>query len=398
MPIMTAVGQRPDKPSSRKETITMSKTVALLLTLAAALAVAPRAHAQALPIGTISVSNLIVPCTAVANGSLFFAGMSCQSATISCPNTASIQLTFGYAGPASPQGTVVFFSGGSGLTPTESGDDILTYAASYANTFEIVQVEWNSAWEDPSSNGAGGNILTAACRPATFLNYINVSNIHQQGAMCSQGSSAGGAAIAYSMAWYGAANYLNNVEFTSGPVLSEIDQGCTYPNASTPTICGPGDNAYCSPKTVPWSDEVIYVPNYNQGVSNWSGIPGPNQINGVCGTSTVNPANYPLWAAMSTVDGASAGATPTFNYPNTTKHGWLCQSLASGTGPPNNSGPEGKFFYDAVNATGDNKLVVTGIEMCQGAEGTAGGIDPDNTSWSGSEAVGHDMLNQCKVP
>jgi hypothetical protein len=374
----------------------MSRRITLLLFLAAALALAPRARAQALPLGTIAVAKNIVSCTAVANGSMFYPGMNCQSATISCPNAASIDLTFGYTGPASPQGTVVFFSGGSGTAPTESGDDILTYAASYVNTFEVVQVEWDSAWEDPSSNGTGGNILAAACRPATFLNFINGSSMHQQGAMCSQGSSAGSAAIAYSMAWYGAASYLTNVELISGPVLSEIDQGCTYPNALTPTICGTGDNAYCSLKTVSWSDEVIYVPSYNQAVSNWSGIPGPTQMNGVCGTSTVNPANYPLWAAMSTVDGTSPGATPVFNYPKVAKHGWLCQSLASGT--PNNSGPEGKYFYDAINKTGDTNLVVTGIEMCQGAEGVAGGIDPDNTNWKGSVAVEHDMLGQCQVP
>jgi hypothetical protein len=103
---------------------------------------------------------------------------------------------------------------------------------------------------DPSSNGSGGSILSAACRPATFLNYINSSPFHSKGSMCAQGASAGSGAIGYSMAWYGAASYLKNVELIVGPVFSEIDQGCANPNAATPTICAAG-TSYCSLATSP---------------------------------------------------------------------------------------------------------------------------------------------------
>jgi hypothetical protein len=42
--------------------------------------------------------------------------------------------------------------------------------------------------------------------------------------MCALGDSAGSAAIAYSLAYYGAGSYLDNVELLSGPVLSDIEQ------------------------------------------------------------------------------------------------------------------------------------------------------------------------------
>lgn len=49
-------------------------------------------------------------------------------------------------------------------------------------------------------------------------------------------SSAGAAAIAYPLAWYGAdrntpGGYLDTVLFTSGPTLSDIKAGCQYPQA-----------------------------------------------------------------------------------------------------------------------------------------------------------------------
>jgi hypothetical protein len=221
-----------------------------------------------------------------------------------------------------------------------------------------------------------GSLLAAACRPATFLSYINSSSLHSSGAMCAQGASAGSAQVAYSMAWYGAAGYLTNVELIVGPVFSEIDQGCTYPNAATPTVCAAG-TPYCSPKTLPWSDAVIYVPSDNSYVSAWSGLPA-------CATSSVNSANYPLWKAMGIVDGSSSGATPTFNYSNTTKHAWLCSTLnqtnCGNSSCPNNTSSQGKYFYDAISAAEglSSNLVVTGVTGCTSAEGVSTATDPDS--------------------
>src|SRR5208282_4513681 len=46
---------------------------------------------------------------------------------------------------------------------------------------------------------------------------------------CAQGFSAGSSAVAYALAWYGAGSYLDNAELLSGPVFSDIQQGCEYP-------------------------------------------------------------------------------------------------------------------------------------------------------------------------
>ena len=373
----------------------MQRTTALFLVIAVTISIARLAAGQSMPLGTVTVraGQDPVSCGTVKNGSKFYPGMLCQTATVSCPNAADIQVTYGCGGgPANPQGTVVLFSGSAGTSPDGDGDDMATYAASYINTFEVVEFEWASAWQDPSSNGSGGDILAAACRPATFLNYVSSSGLNV-GTMCAQGSSAGSAAVAYSMAWYGQASSLTNVELIAGPVLSEIDQGCTYPNAGTPTLCAAGSSNYCSPKTVSWTDADIYVPNDATSVSSWSGIPA-------CASSGVNSSNYAAWAAMSIVDGSNSGYAPSFSYP-TPIHGWVCQSYSSCDAPgcPNNSASEGKFFYDAVfNGEGGtvnfSRMELTGTQQCAGAEGVVQGIDPDSGGHE-SSAITTDMGQKC---
>src|SRR2546423_14143085 len=70
---------------------------------------------------------------------------------------------------------------------------------------------------------------------------------------CAQGSSAGSAAIAYALAWYGAGDstvqnggYLDNVELLAGPPLSDIYEGCEYPRDGAVTVCGTGGVAACA--------------------------------------------------------------------------------------------------------------------------------------------------------
>jgi hypothetical protein len=117
------------------------------------------------------------------------------------------------------------------------------------------------------------------------------------------------------------------------------------------------------------------------------------------GCATTVGSNGSAWTAMGIVDGAMTGATANFNFPGVAKHGWLCQSSVSCSSPscPNNSAAQGKYFYDAINATGDTALTVTGIEACQMAEGVAQGKDPDNTSLNGAQAVEDDMIANCQL-
>jgi hypothetical protein len=304
---------------------TMKITTMAVFVLVCAGALGAWAQSNPLPLGIVTPGPVIGPCSSaiVPNHSMFGANMTCADLSVtSCSNTQKLDAIYGYYVPANPKGTIVLFSGGPGTMPAENAGEETSYANDYeAAGYAVVQIEWGMEWEDPT-NGSGGNILNAACRPATFLNWVNTNPaLRPSGtAMCSQGGSAGSAAIAYSLAWYGAGSYMTNVELLSGPVLSEIDQGCTYPNALNMPICSAGQYG-CTAKTIPWSDYVIYVPNYNNAINGWSGLQA-------CGTSLVNPADYPKWAMMSIVDGSSGSVTPIFNYPNTTMHGWICQDYA----------------------------------------------------------------------
>jgi hypothetical protein len=357
-------------------------TLALLIfvTLGAIFVVAPSAHAQ-IPLGSVSV-RVSDPVSCGTVNSSFYNGMQCRSTTVSCPNTDDIGVTFGYIGPtvrSSPLGTVVFFAGSDGTSPYIDGG--LYYAGQYVSNYTIVQFEW-SAWQKASPSGTyPDSILAAACRPATLLKYFYTSNTHQTStAMCAQGSSAGSAAIAYAMSWYGAAGgssgYLTNVELQSGPVLSEIDQGCST-SAPTLTLCNGA--SFCTAATQTeaaggaWTNNAGYTPNDQTAINQWSGLTG-------CGTSS-GSGNLTAWKNMSIVDGSYSGVTPVFSFGSGVhEHGWLCYSYKSGTctaNCPNNSAAQGYYWYTALNGASDVNFKVTGTQSCNNAEGVSDGTDPD---------------------
>lgn len=143
-------------------------------------------------------------------------GGICKHFTISgCPSAQTLGVIINYVQPGmTSRGTIVFFSGGGGTTPTTDTGQELSFAADYlAARFAMVQTRWDSDWESTNSPSDGGlpyapNILLAACRPATLLSKINSSStFHPAGAMCAQGGSAGSAAVAYSLVWYGAKTF-----------------------------------------------------------------------------------------------------------------------------------------------------------------------------------------------
>ena len=253
---------------------------------------------------------------------MFLQGMMCWNATVNCPNTDSINAVFGYKVPPQPpkvKGTIVLFSGGPGTAPSEYADNNSNYAADYyAKGYAVVLLEWASPWEKAYASNTNESTLTAACRPATLMNYISNTFLVADGPSCAQGSSAGSAAIAYAMSWYGA-SYLKNVELLSGPVLSQIDQGCAYPPKGDVTICPSPQSDHCTTGTAPWGNSPMYVHDDQLYINSWSGLQS-------CAVPGVTQAEITQWANMSIVDGVASGAAAVFNFPNTTKHGWLCAS------------------------------------------------------------------------
>jgi hypothetical protein len=346
-------------------------SVLIAVVLAGSIA-ATTAHAQHAPLrlGTVTGTTQLASCP-----SDFHAGMTCFVAQMSCPNTVNIGFTYGFENPAGPsKGTIVFLEGGTGTSVSGSVDYLEKYLD---NDFQVVQLAWDSAWEVTNASSST-SIKTAACRPATFLNFVS-QNIYSDGGMCAQGDSAGSGAVAYSLAWYGAANFLDKVELMSGPVFGDIEQGCVVPNAPTVNVCATGQFG-CNGEE--WPDSPAYVGGDITAIDHWS---GNSTCNG--GNATTQKAELG-WKAMSIVDGTN---NPSFSYPRTAMAGWLCSNVAT---EQNNSAAQGEFFYEQFTSSGQTAgYSVTRIDHCSGNEGVSDGVTPQGEN--GLTAIGRDMIAGC---
>ena len=283
--------------------------------------------------------------------------MSCKTATVSsCQGaTDGWQVTIGYLSPAGVIGTapakglIVLHSGDGGVEPASYALTDAYFRAGY----EVVQIAWTDDWEmidDPfpiTTPATYGNIQNAACRPATVFNWVynnllpSVQAGFSQAGMCGVGASAGSAAVAYSLAYYGAYNWFDNVELLSGPVLSDISQGCQLPAAASVNVCGL-QNCGAPPHTYQcgcqlgaggstWSLEPTYIQGAQSAVAKWT---NDNTCNNTFPTFT-SAQSEARWLAQSVVDqapGGSNGAVPIYNYPKTAMSAWLCRSVHN----PNN--------------------------------------------------------------
>jgi hypothetical protein len=198
---------------------------------------------------------------------------------------------------------------------------------------------------DPIPQGTYGNIQNAACRPATVFNWIfanlfpNVQTANKTAAMCAVGDSAGSAAVAYSITYYGASNWFDNVELLSGPVTSDVEQGCGVGpgiGGNNPvTVCGQtnymgGQYGCALGGGSTWTLGPEYMPRAIAAVAKWT---NDNTCSNTFPTITSGSSNA-NWLAQSIVDqapGGSTGATPIFNYPKTAMSAWLCRSVVNNT-------------------------------------------------------------------
>jgi hypothetical protein len=282
-------------------------------------------------------------------GAGFSTGAICQSATVSCPKTVDIGVTWGTVGSGTA-GRIVVLNGNGDTVP-----DGAEYATQYTQAgFVVTQIIFASDWED------GGDLLAAACRPATVLDYFHSQTT--AGAYCAQGISAGSGAIGYGLAWYGLSAELDNVELTVGPVFSNIVAGCEVP--------------YAPPVTVIPTNGASFVddPQYNiewPSVSTWTATsclpPG--------GSSAADLASE---AAQSTIQ---PGAL--LNYPHTSIAAWDCNN---GLNP---SAAQSYLFLQQVTTP----WALTSISGCTGAEGTSTGVTPQGVP--ADTATGDDMVAQC---
>ena len=346
--------------------------------------------------------------------------LNCYTATVSgCPNADRWGLTFGYLNPAAIQpplvsnalGTIVMFIGDGGVQSALSGTT--PFADAYFKAgYEIVEFAWNDDWEytsDPIPPNTYGNILNAACRPATFLNYVyttyflgainNQSNPNT--GFCAHATSAGSAAVAYSLAYYGAGSWLDNVEMISGPVFSDIKQGCEEPAPNPVTVCGLNGGMQLGCQLGgggTWTLSPSYI-GVNGQVGLWTGDRTCSNLWPVATSSASNAS----WLGQSIVNQSTGGQgqppVPTFSYPGTAMSAWLCRSVASGFGQPNNSSPQGQIFYAQAGATGPQQpYAIYAVDGCHYSEevgdGNVPGYQPGifNGHVNGLTAVPDDMI------
>jgi hypothetical protein len=328
-----------------------------------------------LPLGSVT-KILSISCPAG-----FFSGMTCFTANVSCPGTADIQVSFGHATPANVKGTIFLHGGSGGTTPFDYGPSAAqTYPKGYfAAGFRIVQLAWATDWEDTGLNPR--NIKSAACRPATLAKHV-FTRIHggpsSNGAMCTHGHSGGSGAMAYAIAYYGASDYLDKVELTSGPVFGDIEAGCKVPNVPRITICGP-EQYGC--RGLAWMDFPQYGKQSVNSIDRWTGDATCNATHG----DKTSPASNAAWKGMSVVDGSDGGL---FSYPKTAISGWLCSNAQ------NNSAAQGNYFYGQIkNASQTAAYSLHRIDNCPAAEDIWNGTDVMGAS--GFTASVNAMVSGC---
>lgn len=373
----------------------MNRTNRLLYCLAVMLGLIVSVQAQNTVLGRFTLGKPASCPSAKNSTDPFASGMSCfVDNSISCPDTENIGLSFGHLMPSGvPLGVVVLLPGAGGQNASQEQET--QFATKYAAAgYEVVQLQWDSDWEDSTSGNPDSphplNIQAAACRPATFLShvystfYLPLQAQEATAGMCAQGFSAGSGALGYALAWYGAATsaeyHLDKVDLLSGPVFSDIEQGCEVPIPPPQTVCE-GSPSFCQMGSqAPWDGSVNYLDSPLNSVRAWTGkksCGGPKM-------TTLESDND--WVGQSIVNPPAA---PTLQYPDTVVTSWLCA-----TGTLNNSLGQGWLFGQQV-AGANPGFSLYAVQNCPVAEAVygAGATVPALQNESGFTAILNDMTS-----
>lgn len=301
--------------------------------------------AQTLPLGTISNATS----TTCVLGT--YPGSTCTNVTVSCPNVADIQATYGYHAPKGTMLGVIAFVNGS--QDTNPGG--ISYIKGYLLFgFASYQVWFQTGWEP---TGETPNLMNSACRLATLLSYLQQQNPASPFGV--QAGSGGAGAVGYAMAWYGLVPQV--VELTSGPVFSDIQLGCEAPRPK-PVLIVPTDGAT-------WTLGLTYDQRDTQAnMQAWTGDPT------CAGRAKTSTASNTAWKAMSIV---SAGSQNFF--PTTVISGWVCNNGM------NNSAAQAYTWYAQLTSPGS----LTAMTNCAGTEDVDNATTPQGIT--GMAAITADM-------
>lgn len=371
------------------------------------------AQSNPLTLGKVTTFSVETPCPAGEHGSKPLSYATCYMATVDdCPSYQSgvtippINANVGVSTPPNWNNSTIFLhSGGNGEDYFDAKPDTgkyVSYANQYYNAgFQVVQIAWLGNWADNTNEPPLKVAKYEACRTATILNFaytsplIHNSGANSSGAMCAQGHSAGSAAMAYPLAWYGASSYLNSVLLTSGPVYANIAAGCQYPPASqfkNPiTVCPSGQFGCQAGAANTWPNTVQYL---NDGTSSFvaeiTDNP-PGNCNNYTGSGTPTTSDNQDWLKMSI---GSSGAS--YSYPKTSLYAYLCnnplntQTMTN----QNNAAGEGQLFYQNITSASQVlNYAVYGVTGCVNYEEIWDGNISNGSSAFTSSA--QNMINSC---
>jgi hypothetical protein len=242
-------------------------------------------------------------------------GAACTSVSVSCPKLPDLTATLSEAFPTgTAKGTIILINGGGGTSFFNSG-----FANAYFNDgFRVVQLAWTTDWED--TGGVG--VKSAACRNATLFRYVfyTVQGADRTSGFCAQGTSGGGAAIAYALAQYRLSDYFDYVVIGAGPGVARMDYACDRSLYTGPTL-----------NLCPLLTNAPYAFSSGKKVNLWENTT-------TCNVTPALQSDIDKWAADAIVTTGS-----NFTYPKTAMSWFFCV-----TPPVNNSTGQGKFLIDQV--------------------------------------------------
>ena len=172
---------------------------------------APAPSSTVLPYGQATGSA--VPCPAGSSPST-----TCTNLVVTCPSVPAASATLRrWAEPGTAdRGTMLLTTGGDGALFTTQVSTLATsmIATFTADGLSVVEL----AWQPPGIWG-GPRARTLACRYATAAKWVN-ENLHTGGRgalFAAQGTSGGASQIAFGLAHYGIADFLELANLGGGP-------------------------------------------------------------------------------------------------------------------------------------------------------------------------------------
>jgi len=274
-----------------------------------ALGTAPDILAAA-ALGTVTNVRSLASCPAGAP-----AGAACRQVTVTnCPGITGEPLDAVVAllpQTGTLRGTVVHFSG-SGGTGFQIGGTTQYQAAGFRNVY----IAWQAAWEQTQSAG----IKTAACRPATIIQWVfSTPGLHggsRAVGFCGEGFSGGSGQLGYALAHYGMGSILDYVNELSGPPFARIDLGCDGDATANATVCGATD--------------TLRLPG---SLTAWENIQPPL----TCGSTGVPATELARWRS----DSIAVGGV--YDYPQTQVQFFACTFQATAVTA------QGKIYFDLIS-------------------------------------------------